>query len=84
LAYASTIHKVQGSEFPAVIIVLHSAHYMLLSRALVYTAITRAKRLVVILGEDRALLRAIANISEQRSHCRLKERLLAAASSGQK
>jgi exodeoxyribonuclease V alpha subunit len=79
LAYASTVHKVQGSEFPAVIVVLHSAHYLLLSRALVYTAITRGKQLVVILGEDRALGRAISNVAERRSHCRIEARLLAAA-----
>jgi exodeoxyribonuclease V alpha subunit len=76
LAYASTIHKVQGSEFPAVVIVLHATHFMLLSRALVYTAITRAKRLAVIIGEDRALDRAIANTSERRTNSRLKTRLL--------
>jgi exodeoxyribonuclease V alpha subunit len=77
LAYASTIHKVQGSEFPAVVVVLHATHYMLLSRALVYTAITRAKRLAVIIGQERALARAIANARERLTNSRLKERLLA-------
>jgi exodeoxyribonuclease V alpha subunit len=77
LAYASTIHKVQGSEFPAVVIVLHSTHFMMLSRALVYTAITRAKRLAVIIGEDRALQRAITNVAERRTNSRLRTRLLA-------
>ena len=43
LAYASTIHKVQGSEFPAVVLLLHGTHYMLLSRPLLYTAITRRR-----------------------------------------
>jgi exodeoxyribonuclease V alpha subunit len=78
LAYASTIHKVQGSEFPAVVVLLHASHFVLLSRALLYTAITRAKRLAVILCEDRALNRAIANISERHTNSRLKSRLLQA------
>jgi exodeoxyribonuclease V alpha subunit len=76
LAYASTIHKVQGSEFPAVAIVLHATHYVLLSRALIYTAITRAKHLVVIIGEERALTRAIGNTAERHTSSRLKARLL--------
>jgi exodeoxyribonuclease V alpha subunit len=75
LAYASTIHKVQGSEFPAVVIVLHGTHHVLLSRALIYTAITRAKRLAVVLGPQRALMRAIHNSTVQRTNCRLGTRL---------
>jgi exodeoxyribonuclease V alpha subunit len=78
LAYASTIHKVQGSEFPAVIIVLHATHFMLLSRALIYTAITRARRLCVIIGEERAIARAIANSAPHETNSRLRARLLAA------
>jgi exodeoxyribonuclease V alpha subunit len=78
LAYACTIHKVQGSEFPAVIIVLHATHFMLLSRALVYTAITRARRLCVIIGEERAIARAIANSAPHETNSRLRARLLAA------
>jgi exodeoxyribonuclease V alpha subunit len=80
LAYACTVHKVQGSEFPAVVLVLHPSHYTLLSRALVYTAITRAKRLAVVLGDPRALGRAIANAAERRTRSRLKERLLSSGS----
>ncbi|MFI5307646.1 MAG: ATP-dependent RecD-like DNA helicase [Polyangiales bacterium] len=76
LAYASTVHKVQGSEFPAVVLVLHAAHYVLLSRALLYTAITRAKRLAVIVGEERAVARAVAHAAERHTHSRLKQRLL--------
>jgi exodeoxyribonuclease V alpha subunit len=75
LAYASTVHKMQGSELPAVVVVLHTTHYVLLGRALIYTAITRAKRLVVILGDDRALTRAITHDAEQRAHSRLADRL---------
>jgi exodeoxyribonuclease V alpha subunit len=77
LAYASTIHKVQGSEFPAVVVVLHATHFVLLTRALIYTAITRAKRLAVIIGEERALMRAIGNNPERRTNSRLRARLQA-------
>jgi exodeoxyribonuclease V alpha subunit len=75
LAYASTVHKVQGSEFPAVIVVLHAANHVLLTRALLYTAITRAKRLVVILGDDRALLRAVRNAQSYAAQSKLEQRL---------
>lgn len=81
LAYASTVHKVQGSEFPAVLIVLHSSHFMMLSRPLLYTALTRAKRLVVILGDSRALARAVANAEPKRLNSRLAERLTRARGS---
>jgi len=77
LAYACTVHKMQGSELPAVIVVLHTTHYVLLGRALIYTAITRARTLAVILGDERALHRAIANNAEQRVHCQLQQRLRA-------
>ena len=76
LAYASTIHKVQGSELDAVVIVLHASHHVLLSRALLYTAVTRARRLVVILGDERALRRAVRNVDTYRSASRLAERLV--------
>jgi exodeoxyribonuclease V alpha subunit len=75
LAYASTVHKVQGSEFAAVIIVLHSSHHVLLSRALLYTAVTRAKRLVVLLGDERALRRAVQNAHSYAAQSRLEQRL---------
>jgi exodeoxyribonuclease V alpha subunit len=77
LAYASTIHKVQGSEFPAVLIVLHGSHHVLLSRALLYTAVTRAKRLVVLIGDDRAMARAARNAVSYHANSRLLERLTA-------
>ncbi len=79
LAYASTIHKVQGSEFPAVIIVMHAAHHVLLSRALLYTAVTRAKKLVVLLGDERAMLRAARNAHSYDCQSKLSERLRAGA-----
>jgi exodeoxyribonuclease V alpha subunit len=82
LAYACTVHKVQGSEFPGVIVALHAGHHVLLNRALIYTAITRARKLAVIVGDDRALDRAIANTSPQRTNSNLATRLRAAAQRG--
>lgn len=79
LAYASTIHKVQGSEFAAVVVVLHASHHVLLSRALLYTAVTRARRLVVLLGDPRAVARAARNAQTYRSYSRLVDRLRAPA-----
>jgi exodeoxyribonuclease V alpha subunit len=55
LAYAVTIHKSQGSEFPAVVMPVAMQHYMLLQRNLIYTGITRAKRLLVLVGQKKAL-----------------------------
>jgi exodeoxyribonuclease V alpha subunit len=67
LAYAVTIHKSQGSEFPAVVIPVAMQHYMLLQRNLIYTGITRAKRLLVVIGQKKALGLAVRN---DRSHKR--------------
>jgi len=61
LAYAITIHKSQGSEYPAVVIPLSMQHYSLLERNLIYTAVTRAKKLVMIIGDPKALATAIGN-----------------------
>ena len=61
LAYAVTIHKSQGSEFPAVVIPLATQHYMLLQRNLIYTGITRGKRLLVLIGQKKALGIAVRN-----------------------
>ncbi len=79
LAYACTVHKVQGSEFPAAIIVLHGAHFMLLNRALLYTALTRAKELVVLIGDPKAMRRAARSAHSYETNSKLVERLLAAA-----
>jgi len=59
LAYALTIHKSQGSEYPAVIIPLHTQHYLMLQRNLLYTGITRGKKLVVVVGSRKALSMAV-------------------------
>lgn len=75
LAYAITIHKSQGSEFPAVIIPLTSAHHLMLRRNLLYTAITRGRRFVVLIGSMEAVRRAVANDSELARHSHLDDKL---------
>ncbi len=75
LAYACTIHKSQGSEYPAVIVVLDSSHYMMLQRNLVYTAITRAKGHVWVLSAPGAFATAVRNSRSVRRFTRLTERL---------
>ncbi|HEY4934590.1 MAG TPA: ATP-dependent RecD-like DNA helicase [Terriglobales bacterium] len=68
LAYAITIHKSQGSEFPAVVIPVATQHYMLLQRNLIYTGITRGKRLLVLIGQRKALGIAVHNDRPQRRY----------------
>lgn len=75
LAYAVTIHKSQGSEFPVVIIPLISAHHIMLRRNLLYTAITRGRRFVVLIGQSQAIRRAVANDSELARYSRLAHKL---------
>ncbi|MDH3202694.1 MAG: ATP-dependent RecD-like DNA helicase [Myxococcales bacterium] len=75
LAYACTVHKVQGSEFPAAVIVLHNAHFVLLNRALLYTALTRAKQLVVLVGDPKAMARAARNALTYETNSKLLDRL---------
>ncbi|NTV15603.1 MAG: ATP-binding domain-containing protein, partial [Desulfobulbaceae bacterium] len=77
LAYAITVHKSQGSEFPCVLIPLHTSHYPLLQRNLLYTAVTRGRKLVVVVGSQRAVTLAIANNRIQARHSGLRRRLLA-------
>ena len=74
-AYAISVHKSQGNEYPAVILPLLTQHYMLLQRNLVYTAITRGKKLVVIVGTRKALGIAIRNNKTQERYTLLKQRL---------
>jgi exodeoxyribonuclease V alpha subunit len=80
-AYACTIHKSQGSEYPAVVIVLHHQHHVMLQRNLLYTAISRGRRLVVIVGSRRALGRAVLNATVRKRYTQLAERLRAVVSS---
>ena len=75
LAYATTVHKSQGSEYPAVVIPLAMQHYLLLQRNLLYTAVTRGKRLVVIIGQPRALAMAVKNVRSTRRLTNLGARL---------
>jgi exodeoxyribonuclease V alpha subunit len=73
LAYATTIHKSQGSEYPVVIIPLTTQHYTMLQRNLLYTGITRGKRLVILLGEMKAVAIAVKNVSGRRRWSKLRE-----------
>jgi len=75
LAYATTIHKSQGSEYPAVVIPLATQHYMLLERNLLYTAVTRGKRLVVLIAQTRALGMAVKRELSVKRLTRLRQRL---------
>ena len=72
-AYATTIHKSQGSEYPAVVITIATQHYTMLARNLVYTAVTRGKRLVVIVGQRKALAIAVRTHGSKRRWTKLKE-----------
>jgi exodeoxyribonuclease V alpha subunit len=75
LAYAITIHKSQGSEFPVVVMPLAMQQYLLLQRNLVYTGITRGRRLVVLVGQKKALQTAVCNVSAVRRYTALEKRL---------
>ena len=75
LAYATTVHKAQGSEYPAVVIPLHTQHYLMLQRNLLYTGITRAKECVVIVGTKQALGICIRNNQVMQRNSHLAERL---------
>jgi exodeoxyribonuclease V alpha subunit len=74
-AYAVTVHKSQGCEFPAVIITMLSQHYMMLGRNLLYTAMTRAKKLLIIVGGRKALEMAVANYRVEVRYTKLTERI---------
>src|SRR5262249_7038205 len=73
LAYATTIHKSQGSEYPAVVIPLSTQHYPMLQRNLVYTGVTRGKRLVVLIGQRKALAIAVKGARARRRWSKLRE-----------
>ena len=76
LAYAVTIHKSQGSEYPAVVIPLLSGPRMLMNRNLLYTAVTRAKKCVTIVGDEQTFYEMIQNNSQQRRYSGLRDRIL--------
>lgn len=75
LAYATTIHKSQGSEYPAVIVIIHTQHYVMLQRNLLYTAITRGKRLVLLMGVPYAIDQAIKTNTVRERRTSLAARL---------
>ena len=79
LAYATTIHKSQGSEYPAVVIPLSTQHYPMLQRNLVYTGVTRGKRLVVLIGQRKALAIAVKGARARRRWSKLREWLIGSA-----
>ena len=82
LAYATSIHKSQGSEYPVVILPLHTTHYMMLYRSILYTAVTRGKSLVIVVGSRKALAMAIRNVRVEIRNTGLKEKLIAALGTG--
>lgn len=78
LAYACTIHKSQGSEYPIVVIPIVRGHYNMMQRNLLYTAITRARNICVIIGDPEMIKRAVGNINSKNRYTKLRERLAAA------
>jgi exodeoxyribonuclease V alpha subunit len=82
LAYACSVHKSQGSEYPAVVVTLLTSHFVMLSRNLLYTAVTRGKRLVVLVADPRALRMALAGDRKDERRTRLSSRIADAASAG--
>ena len=75
LAWATSIHKSQGSEYPVVILPLYTQHYVMLSRNLFYTGLTRAKKLALIVGSQKAIAIAVKQVKQQHRYTKLKERL---------
>ena len=75
LAWAVTIHKAQGSEYPVVILPIFMQHYLMLSRNLIYTGITRAKKLAIVVGTTKAIGLAVRQVKDQERYTYLQERL---------
>ena len=75
LAYATTIHKSQGSEYPIVVIPVHFTNYVMLQRNLIYTAVTRAKKICIVIGQKHALWYAVSHVTVTQRNTKLKERL---------
>ena len=82
LSYATTVHKAQGMEYPVVVLVLHNQHYPLLKRNLLYTAVSRAKKMLIIIGTPGALKQAVLNLQEEKRFSSLPERLTAISNKG--
>jgi exodeoxyribonuclease V alpha subunit len=81
LAYATTIHKAQGSEYPVAVIPMNTQHYTMLARNLVYTGVTRGKRLVILVGQRKALAIAVRHGGTRWRWSKLGEWLAATANS---
>ena len=79
LAYATTIHKSQGSEYPIVVMPLLMTHYVMLQRNMLYTGITRAKKLLVLIGSRKALRYCIRNVTVTQRNTKLRDRLAGSA-----
>ena len=75
LAYATTIHKAQGSEYPVVVMPVLMTHYVMLQRNLIYTGITRAKKGLILVGTKKALGVAVRTMTVSKRNTKLKERL---------
>ena len=76
LAWSVTIHKSQGSEYPVVILPIYMQHYMMLTRNLFYTGLTRAKKLALVVGAKKAISLAVRSTDDQKRYTRLQQRLL--------
>ena len=74
-AYATTIHKSQGSEYPIVVMPVMMSHYVMLQRNLIYTGVTRAKKILVIIGTKKALAYAVHNVTVKKRNTLLRKRL---------
>lgn len=83
LAYATTIHKSQGSEYPVVVIPISMQHYVMLKKNLLYTAITRGKQLVILVGQKKAISVAVRNKKNINRFTKLKEWIATVYSSKQ-
>ena len=75
LAYATTIHKSQGSEYPIVVMPVLMTHYVMLQRNLIYTGVTRAKKGIVVVGTKKAISMAVRNVTVNKRNTMLSERI---------
>jgi exodeoxyribonuclease V alpha subunit len=75
LAWAVTIHKSQGSEYPVVVLPIYMQHYLMLSRNLIYTGLTRAKQLAIVVGTQKAIALAVRQVKDQQRYTLLDQRL---------
>jgi exodeoxyribonuclease V alpha subunit len=75
LAFATTIHKAQGSEYPVVILPVYMQHYLMLSRHLLYTGLTRAKQLAVLVGPTKAIALSVKQAKDQKRYTLLAQRI---------